>query len=548
MLTDKTSERAVRDYTLRWVLALCLLSGGATVRWARDLDRIRDDGVHHELIDRAGRQRMLSQRIGFTALQLITAEDRAPLRRELEDAADEMALAHALLVDDPPEELRELYFGGRLDDRVRAFVEDAHRLAALPVPPSFADVEPLTQGASGPLLADLEDAVSRYEALHDAWRYHTFTVSTAAWVGVLGLLAAIGLGVFKPMAEAMRREAERLAGVDAERQREADRARFAGQLQAGLDMAETEADALRALGRALDAVAPSAQLLLADASQAHLSPAATSETRTSPACSVSAPFQCPAVRRGHSLSFATSTDLGACPRLAERGEACSALCVPVTFMGSAVGVLHATGPAGQPFEADVVDRMEVVAAMGANRLGTLRTFARVELQAQTDALTGLLNRRALEARAQALRHRGVPHVVVVADVDHFKRLNDTFGHDTGDRALQVFAKAMVGAVRSDDFVARLGGEEFVLVLVRASVDEACVVVERLRSHLASLLAGSNLPRFTASFGVAEASGAPTFDDAVRAADIALLQAKSAGRDRIVRADAPMPLAVIAHGA
>ena len=129
----------------------------------------------------------------------------------------------------------------------------------------------------------------------------------------------------------------------------------------------------------------------------------------------------------------------------------------------------------------------------------------------------------------------------VADLDHFKQLNDTHGHEAGDRALRVFAHATLQALRDEDLVARWGGEEFVIVLPDADCDQAVVVLERVRSNLAQAHQGGHAP-FTASFGVTDSSRGDSLQELIQLADVGLYMAKAAGRDRISVADALTPLA------
>ena len=128
----------------------------------------------------------------------------------------------------------------------------------------------------------------------------------------------------------------------------------------------------------------------------------------------------------------------------------------------------------------------------------------------------------------------------MADLDRFKDLNDTFGHDTGDRALRLFARVLRSSLRDDDIVARHGGEEFVIVLPGADVVASAPVLHRLQRRLAEELADAKLPTFTVSLGLVDSAVGGEFTDLVKLADRALLQAKVAGRDRVVIWDASMP--------
>lgn len=312
---------------------------------------------------------------------------------------------------------------------------------------------------------------------------------------------------------------------------------FRRRFQEALEMADTEDEALEVTGRALASSARRmpVELLLADSSQAHLYRAVVAgPDPAGPGCTVDAPRACAAVRRGHTTTFPSSEDVGACPRLRDRPSgACSAVCTPVAILGRTIGVLHAIGPEGRPPTAEQRDLLETTGAQVGSRLGVIRAMSQSELQASTDPLTGLLNRRSLEDRVRGLCRTRTPFVVAMVDLDHFKALNDSFGHETGDRALRVFSRALAETVRAEDVVARYGGEEFVIVFPRCSVREAADVLERVRERLRAALSAAEVPEFTCSAGVAEAGPDEQFHDVLRAADEALLAAKRSGRDRML---------------
>jgi diguanylate cyclase (GGDEF)-like protein len=236
--------------------------------------------------------------------------------------------------------------------------------------------------------------------------------------------------------------------------------------------------------------------------------------------------------------FDTSESLNACPKLRNRPDgACSAVCVPVSFMGRALGVLHATGPVGEPPGSSQVAQLTTLATQAGARIGTVRAFQRTQLQASTDGLTGLVNRRTVETQLRGLIKHGRPFALAIADLDHFKQLNDTHGHEAGDRALRMFARTVQGILRDDDVIARWGGEEFVIVVPDLDRRQAMSVLERIREQLAAANGGEH-PAFTASFGVTDSSCAETLEQLLHLADAALYDAKEGGRDRIAISDAP----------
>jgi len=132
-----------------------------------------------------------------------------------------------------------------------------------------------------------------------------------------------------------------------------------------------------------------------------------------------------------------------------------------------------------------------------------------------------------------LLHDRVPFAVALCDLDWFKTLNDTYGHDAGDEALQLFADIVRAAVRADDFVARFGGEEFLVILYRATKAHGSDVLDRARLELAVALTGHSSPAFTFSAGVADTSEAREWRTLLALADERLLSAKRSGRNRVL---------------
>jgi diguanylate cyclase (GGDEF)-like protein len=155
-----------------------------------------------------------------------------------------------------------------------------------------------------------------------------------------------------------------------------------------------------------------------------------------------------------------------------------------------------------------------------------------QAQASTDSLTGLLNRRTLENKVRSIRAAGVPFAVVMADLDHFKLVNDTHGHEAGDRALRSFATVMKTTLRPQDLISRWGGEEFVMVLPDANEHDALGASERIRENLALATQRGDLDAVTVSLGIASDPDAE-FSEVVQRADAALHDAKSLGRNRSV---------------
>lgn len=167
---------------------------------------------------------------------------------------------------------------------------------------------------------------------------------------------------------------------------------------------------------------------------------------------------------------------------------------------------------------------------------------RMEQLASTDELTGLFNRRVMYRRFEEQRTVHAPHdapfSIILADIDHFKHINDTHGHVCGDVILQHVASMLSSQLRGEDVVARWGGEEFLILLPGTDAQGAKTVAEKLRAHIRSQSFEGCPPdlRITMTCGVSEFAGeGTTFDDCIRRADAALYQGKHEGRDRVVTA-------------
>jgi diguanylate cyclase (GGDEF)-like protein len=173
---------------------------------------------------------------------------------------------------------------------------------------------------------------------------------------------------------------------------------------------------------------------------------------------------------------------------------------------------------------------------------TVRLHSRLERLAFTDPLTGLLNRRSIEHEA-AIELSRIPRTpdasplsVILLDLDHFKLLNDRFGHPAGDHILQTLASAVAPSLRGFDRLARIGGEEFLVLLPQTTAAQALDIAERIRTLIAnaSFHFETHEIRATASLGVATTTPAPeSWNTLMSRADTALYKAKAQGRNRVV---------------
>lgn len=370
------------------------------------------------------------------------------------------------------------------------------------------------------------------------------------WLLISSALALLViLGTHGALARGARRRDVQLAQRDRDLGQVAAANEFEARLQRALELSTTEHRVFGVVEQALEEAAPqfSVEMLLADSSRAHFQQVATTGAATH-SCSVESPTNCPAAQRGQVLVFESSRALDACPYLRDQAEPCSAVCVPVSVSGLTVGVVHAGGAHGDPPGPNQRAALELVSRRASDRIGMMRAFSRSETQASTDPLTGLPNRRFLEDAARRLTSAGTSYAVAFADLDHFKTVNDRFGHSAGDQALRVFARVLREGLRPHDLFCRYGGEEFVVVLPDCDEVDALRVLERIREQLAVTLLTAECPTFTASFGLAPYRPGLRFEAMVGAADSALLEAKRQGRNRVLVADHDVPtLAHVAIG-
>ncbi len=199
-------------------------------------------------------------------------------------------------------------------------------------------------------------------------------------------------------------------------------------------------------------------------------------------------------------------------------------------------ILH---PEPTGFDDRTVALAHSLVAQAAVALDNARLHGIVKRQAVTDDLTGLSNRRffreALATELQRAERFGNALALIVVDIDDFKRVNDRFGHQAGDEVLRAFAETLLGRIRGVDLGARLGGEEFAILLPETDAAGAEGLAENLRAAVADLVVsiGQHEVRITASFGVAAFPEARGADELMTAADLALYSAKRQGKDRVV---------------
>jgi diguanylate cyclase (GGDEF)-like protein len=211
--------------------------------------------------------------------------------------------------------------------------------------------------------------------------------------------------------------------------------------------------------------------------------------------------------------------------------------VPLLYQARSMGVLLVcSDDPHRIWQENELLLLRTVADQVAVAVNHARLFTQMQQLALTDGLTGCVNRRSFEMQLErdlrlATRMRQ-PVSLIMLDIDHFKRVNDTYGHDAGDAALRFLADVLRDELRGVDTAARYGGEEFAVILPQAGLDGALIVAERLRSRLETTEV-PGIGHITGSFGLATFPlHANSRDQLVGAADRALYEAKHAGRNRI----------------
>lgn len=180
----------------------------------------------------------------------------------------------------------------------------------------------------------------------------------------------------------------------------------------------------------------------------------------------------------------------------------------------------------------------------------LESRERLKLQALTDALTGVMNRRAilqtLEQEIARADRDGEVVAVGMMDIDLFKGVNDTLGHAAGDEVLREVVRRSADSLRSYDFLGRFGGEEFLLILPGAGLEDIRPILERVRTAVGAspVPVGTRRVGVTVSIGGAVRTG-ESVDDLIRSADAALYAAKAGGRNRVMVSGAPVPRPALA---
>jgi diguanylate cyclase (GGDEF)-like protein len=249
----------------------------------------------------------------------------------------------------------------------------------------------------------------------------------------------------------------------------------------------------------------------------------------------SSPWEPLATRNGATLVYDTTDRVDACPHLRDRaGKPSSAVAVPLIATGRILGLIYAFGPDGEsPDQSEVVLLEEFASAIAA-RLAVTRSYSRADTADTIDRLTGLPDRAAMQHKVIGLLTERIPFSVAIADIDNFSALNDEYGRQAGDAALSLLGGIARQAIRPDDIVGRVGGDELLFVMPHTSPADTTRAIERVREELfVTQAAADGGPRFTMSVGIVGSAGGLTIDAILKTVATALRAARDAGGNRIV---------------
>jgi diguanylate cyclase (GGDEF)-like protein len=254
------------------------------------------------------------------------------------------------------------------------------------------------------------------------------------------------------------------------------------------------------------------------------------------------PESCRARRTGHTISSFDSPGVCVSFRPPSDGQDFVHTCIPIMQSGSVGSVLQLVGDRKNPEQLnESLPFIYVYLREAAPVIEAKRLMDTLHASTLTDPMTGLHNRRFLEEFSETLvssnLRRKSQMAILMLDLDYFKMVNDTYGHDAGDLVLKALAKTMQASVRASDLVIRFGGEEFLIIMQESTGKAAEEIAEKIRVAVESMkiqLPGATLQK-TISIGIAEfPNDSDTFWQAVKYADVAMYNAKETGRNKVMR--------------
>ena len=318
---------------------------------------------------------------------------------------------------------------------------------------------------------------------------------------------------------------------------ETESGKMLNELQANLQICVNAPEAYEVLGGYAQKFIPhSAGAVFAiDSSRNLMGVMASWGDSLSPTQHILSPEDCCAMRGGR-LHLQVETSRGLTCRHFSGSIPEAYVCLPLAALGETLGILHISTDSSDQLSASRLAMIQQAGEYAALRLANLRLREKLHDQSIRDPLTGLYNRRFLEATLEQELHRSGRHHtglgVIMADIDKFKVLNDSFGHTAGDIVLKEVAAMLRRSVRTEDIVCRYGGEEFLVVLPDTTLESVSERAEQVRESIAKLElqhAGHSLGKVTASFGISfSQDGVLTPEILLRYADEALYESKRRG--------------------
>jgi diguanylate cyclase (GGDEF)-like protein len=508
------------------ITLFAVLAMAASVLYASHAQRVTAELHAHETAVANGLLSNMNRSDGALTAYAVTGRDEAFEDFRTGTIRVRRALAGAATAaDDDPQESAAVADQRRLFARWSDLVDSA---LAAPTPAGRrAHLRDDTLARHG-VLDDFVAANERLQARQDVMA--AAEDRRASWVpAALILVLSLVFGAAAMVAGYRARSAERRA---------TSRRKLQGRFGEAIQASDSQAEAHRLLKTHLERTIPDSTITVLNRNNsADRLEASTPLIEGSPLAEAlveARPRSCMAVRLSRSFSQGEAGDEVLSCDLCGASSS-DTTCQPLLVGGEVIGAALVEHPPSLSHENRV--RIADSVAQASPALANLRNLAIAETRAATDALTGLPNRRAvddtlLRMLAQAGRSFD-PVSVVLLDLDHFKAINDTYGHDRGDEVLAAFGTRLRDVLRAGDFAGRNGGEEFVIFLPDTDRTGAVRLAEKLRSQMRGLTVRGVEGTITASFGIAcfpdDAVDAATL---MRSADRALYSAKSRGRDRI----------------